>query len=158
LRAYAREAVAQASVDQVRGVLHWRIAQRLLTQQKFLLGHPDVVLDRARPNERDFYLSLAGQVLELIDRIERTDPPTLGELARYDQRKAITLARQRARLDAATQQHRLGVFRPTFDRVSETALCERCGAGVSITVGSAAISMSELLETECHPQTGVSRE
>lgn len=152
-RAYAREAV-MARVDQVRGVLTRRIAQYLLNQVRCRDRRPTTTLDRVMPGERDFYMTLARGVLAGGDAIQTTEPPSAGELYRYERDKAMALARGRARIDAATLQHRLDVFRPAIDRNSETAFCSRCGAGVSITNDTAAISASEPLTRACVP-TGV---
>jgi hypothetical protein len=144
-----------ASVDQVRGVLTWRIAEYLLHQAQYLRGVPSSRLEAAVPREREHYMTLARSVLGLVDAIE-SDPPTPGELHRYDSALAMTKARARARVEAGVLGHILDVFRPSLDRTAEVTLCQRCGAGVSINLGTAAISVSEPLSAPCQ-QTGVSK-
>lgn len=138
-----------AHVDQVRGVLTWRVAEFLLNQARTLNSRSTVRLEAAFPREREYYLTLARGVMRHVDAVESMDPPSQAEIHRYECLKAMALARGRARLDASAHRHELDVFRPSFDRLAETAVCRHCGAGVSINLGTAAISASELLAEPC---------
>lgn len=143
-----------ARMDQVRGVLAWRVAQRLMDAIRERDRRGSAGLTRVNPNERAFYLSLAYQILELGDRIERTDPPTDAEIARYQSAMALQLARGRVRCQAAANGHHLSVWRPDPDRpVHELAACERCRAGASIHIATGTESISEPLLQPCpaHP-------
>lgn len=139
-----------ARVDQVRGVLAWRIAQRLMDEIRARDRRASARLEAVKPAERNFYLSLANQVLELGDRIVRTDPPTELEIIRYERACTLQAARGRVRCQAATNRHALSVWRPDPDRPGfELAACERCGAGASIHTDSGHESMSDELLQLC---------
>ncbi len=150
LRVFAREALMAARIDQVRGVLAWRVAQRLMDTLRERDRRGSARLEAVNPNERAFYISLAHQVLELGDRILGTDPPTAAEVARYESTLALQLARGRVRCQAAAHWHVLSVWRPDPDRPAhELAACQRCGAGASIHIASGSESISTQLLSPC---------
>lgn len=149
LRAYAREAVAVASQDQVRGVLTWRIAQYLLNNQRVLSGRPTADLALVPPRERHYMQDLARGVLREVDRIE-DDPPAPSEVLRHNLEQSLVLARAKARLEAEAQGHKLDVWRPTIDDPrTETAFCLRCRAGVAIHQQTAHVSASAAMQLPC---------
>ncbi|HVL65772.1 MAG TPA: hypothetical protein VM364_00790 [Vicinamibacterales bacterium] len=148
LREYAREAVAAARCDQRHGVLAWRIASHLVGQVRTLTGRPSAELSQVPPAEREFYIGLAQAAIALMESIDGEAPPTATEILRYEQRKALALARAKARADARRFGHEMDVWRPS-DPGYELSTCRRCGAGVTLHLESAGISAARQLELPC---------
>lgn len=148
IREYARRAVEGLKVDQRSGVLAWRIATYLITQAYSLRGRQLGSLEDAPARERDHYLSLANVVIALSVSIDTDAPPTPGEIARYEQRKSMVLAKAKARHEAARLGHELEMFRPG-EYGYELAACRRCHAGVSIHIETAEVSAASLLREQC---------
>ncbi len=146
--AYAQDAVEAVKLDQRQGVLAWRIAEFLLSQLRPLTNRPTARLEAVQPHEREFYLQLAFACVALTESIEGSAPPTPNEIRRYEGRKALALARARARHDAARAGHELDVFRPD-EPGYDAAVCRRCGAGVRIHIDTAGVSAAELLAAPC---------
>jgi len=151
IRAYARDAVEATRLDEVHGVLVWRIAELLCQQLRHLTNKPAVRLYAVPPNEQAFYLGLARAVESQRAAIETIAPPTPGESRRYQQRKALELARARVRLESARLGHELDVFRPDDRAGWDLAFCRKCRAGVSLHLDTAVASVSEQLEAPCQP-------
>ncbi len=148
LSAYAQDAVAAVKLDQRQGVLAWRIAEYLLSQLRPLTNRLTARLEAVQPHEREFYLQLAFACIALTESIEGSAPPTPNEIRRYEERKALALARARARQDASRLRHQLDVFRP-IEPGYEEAHCLSCHAGVRIHQGTAWTSPSEQLAVPC---------
>ena len=148
IREYARAAVEAVRTDQRHGVLAWRIANHLVAQLRHLAGRPTAELSQVPPSEREFYITLAQAVIALTESIDAAAPPTAYEIARYESRKALGLARARGRSEARRLGHDIDVYRPS-EPGYELATCRACGAGVSIHLETAGISVSRQLELPC---------
>ncbi len=148
MRDYARDAVQAVEQDRRKGVLAWRIANHLCLQTRAATGRPTAELTQVTPAEREHYLQLAAAVVALTESIDTTAPPTAFEIVRYEQRKALGLARAKGRIEARRLGHEMDVFRPSSDGY-ELATCRRCGAGVSIHIETAEVSASRQLGLPC---------
>lgn len=149
LRAYAQTAVAGAREDQRQGVLAWRVATYLASQVRPYVGQSSLTLDRLSPAEQAFYVGLAHTVHALSVSIEAEAPPTPGEIARYESRKAVTIARSRVRCHAAANRHALGVWQPSREYRFDVIRCERCGAAATLSLDRAQEELSEALLSVC---------
>ena len=148
MRQYARQAIAATKEDRRHGILAWRIATHLVNTARSRGGFVPTDLHHIPARDRDYYLAIAQAVIALTESIDGAAPPTPGEIARYEQRKSLSLARARAHTDAARLGHELDGFR-LGDAGDELALCRGCGAGVSIHTDTAGIFASPLLQTQC---------
>lgn len=147
IRDYARDAVAAVRHDARQGVLAWRIATYLATQ---FLSDPRVSLYSLPAGSVDFYLGLAQTVQALCVSIDGDAPPTPGEIAHIERRKALAHERSRVKCHATANRHELGLWRVDFDRPGrEEVSCVRCGAGANLPLDLAVASISDGLFAEC---------
>src|SRR5690348_6921279 len=87
VRAFAREACRVTGIDVRTGVLLERIANYLCSEVRGRQAKPVLEFAELPAGERNWYLECAVNIVGLVDDIDRGEPPTAAEVARYEQRK-----------------------------------------------------------------------
>lgn len=149
IREYARAAVEAAKLDQRDGIAAWRVANHLCMQLRIHTSRPTAELSQVPEVERQSYLALAQVAIAIVRSIDTPEgAPTAFEIARHEHLKALHMGRANARREARRLGHEMNVYRPSTPGY-ELATCRRCGAGVTIHIETAGVSLSEQLELRC---------
>jgi hypothetical protein len=147
VREYAARAQAGRETDLLRAVLADRLAPIVEAAVREYLGRP---LSDLGWRERTLIANLAQRCAVQADDTYVHRPPTAGELARIEARKALASIQAQLRCDGNRLGHALDVFRPVPDRAGYVeSVCRTCGAGVTVHTATAGVSPSEPFQAPC---------